>query len=162
MFQLSTIPRVTARVLIYLLSKFAMFRLSTIPGAIVRVLIYLLSKFSAGTTSAEQENWSQNQYNLRALLCLSPNTVYTLKHLEDKETLTRRLRLLFHKRNSQKQAYVQIILYITYDKLPKAVVKTIAKKLMVEELQLRQYFLTLQPLWVFVVHTVLSWALISR
>ena len=37
-------------------------------------------------TSAEQENWSQDQYNLRALLCLSPDTIYISEHLEDKET----------------------------------------------------------------------------
>ena len=80
---------------------------------------------------------------MKALLRLSSDTIYTSKYFKDEETLARGLRLLFHEQNGQKQAYVQISPYITYDKLPKAVAETIAKKLMVEELQLRQYFLTL-------------------
>ena len=97
-------------------------------------------------TAAEQENWFQDQFNLLALLRLSPDTTYTKEHLEDEETLARGLRLLFHERNGRMTEYVRISPHITYDKLPKIVADTIAAKHVLEESELKRCYMSLQPL----------------
>lgn len=67
--------------------------------------------------------------NLRALLRLDPQKLYTTENLEKEEILERALRILFHERNGQQTEYVRISPHITYDQLPKTMAETIATKL---------------------------------
>ena len=101
--------------------------------------------------TAEQKNWLQDQWNLHAFLRLSPDIMYTIKDLEKEETFECALCLLFHERNRQKTEYVWISPHINCDKLLKVVADTIASKLIIEEVQLKQCITDCQPLWVFII-----------
>lgn len=94
----------------------------------------------------EQELFSQDHMNLHALLSLSSDKIYTAADLEEEEVLERALRLLVHARNGQASQHVRMGPHITYDKLLREVTSTIAAKLEVEEVQLKQYMAAYKPL----------------
>ena len=89
-------------------------------------------------TPIEQEQYNQDEMNLRYLLSLSPTRIYTVEDLNDVEILDRALRLLFHARFGQDQQYMRISPHVTYDKLPSKVSNAIKAKLQVEEQHVKQ------------------------
>ena len=99
----------------------------------------------------EQENYSQEDMNIRRLLQLSPTKIYTVEDLQDPEILDRGLRLLFNARFGQTQQMLKISPHIEYDQLPKALAASIKKRMMVEEDQIQKVltFLQSKPRFVF-------------
>jgi hypothetical protein len=89
---------------------------------------------------ADQEQFDQDEMNLRLILSLSPDRVYTMEDLNDKDVLDRALRLLFINRSGQENLSMRISPHIKYDKLPTSVAKAISLKLRVENRKIGSYF----------------------
>lgn len=104
----------------------------------------LKAKYSK-MSSQEQENWTPDEMNIRSLLSLSPDRVYTVEDLNNEEILDRGLRILFHARYGQRKQFMRVSPHITYDKLHKLVAGGIEAKLAVEEAQLKSCFDILHP-----------------
>lgn len=69
----------------------------------------------------DQESWDQDGWNLRTLLALSPERIYTLEDLDDQEIHDRALRLLYRARFGQTRDYARISPHINYTHLHKDV-----------------------------------------
>lgn len=89
-------------------------------------------------TASQQEAFNQDEMNLRQLLSLSPDRVYTLEDLEDSDVLDRALRLLYQARFGQTRQNTRISPHINYDKLPTTVSAAIKAKLHLEEAQVQR------------------------
>lgn len=89
-------------------------------------------------TKTEQENFSQEEMNIRFLLKLNPTRVYTLEDLNETETLDRGLRLLFHARYGQTKQHMKISPHVEYDKLPREVARQIAIKMSIEDREIKE------------------------
>ncbi|MCJ1428041.1 hypothetical protein MMC29_005948 [Sticta canariensis] len=53
--------------------------------------------------SKKQENWTPNKMNIRLLLSLSPDRVYTVEDLDSKKVLNRALQILFYAQYKQRK-----------------------------------------------------------
>ena len=90
-------------------------------------------------TRKEQETWDQDEWNLRNLLTLSPDRVYTLEDLADEDIHDRALRLLYRARFGQSRDYARISPHINYTHLHKDVSASIKARTRVHEGEMAYY-----------------------
>ena len=96
-----------------------------------------LRKYYSKLSVEEQEKYSQEEFNFRYLLSLSPTKIYKVADLTDPAILDRGLRLLFHKRYGQQDQFMKISPHIEYTHLPPEIASKINTKVRVEEEDLR-------------------------
>lgn len=91
-----------------------------------------LKKSYAKMTRLEQENYDQDEMNIRLLLLLNPNKVYEELDLRNPDILGRALRLLYRARFGQEHESQRLSPHINYTALSGKMAKTIANKVEVQ------------------------------
>lgn len=90
-------------------------------------------------TRKKQEQWDQDEWNLRMLLSLSPDRIYTVQDLEIEEIHDRALRLLYRLRFGQSKDYARVSPHINYTHLHKDVCASIKAQNEIESEEVAYY-----------------------